>query len=204
MTCAGRLLPALLTPRAGALTTALLGLVGLAGCARVVVSETTGYGRALVPASGVAVHLPRPYLLVTSLASPPGLPPLRRTAELVLLPDLDHPQWIRVRPGLGGASAHVTLSHGMLAAYEESRDGQAAESLSAAGKSLSTALEARLAAFSTATEGGDGLARTIELFAIVARDDESIDLIPVPEAESRRLLARGRFEPSAPTGERSR
>ena len=161
----------------------------LAGCARVVVSEGG-------QETGLRVDPPRPYLLVTSPASPPGLPPSRRTAELVLLPDLDRPQWVRVRPGLGTVSARVTLAHGMLAAYEEDVDGEAPDTLAAVGKALAGALGPLEARRVAAAATNDALATSTELFEIQARDDGALDLVAVPPERADRLLARVRAAPA--------
>ena len=173
--------------RRGAALVAGLGALAasLGGCARVIVSEGARE-------SGLRVDPPRPYLLVTAPASPPGIPPARRTAELVLLPDLDHSQWVRVRAGLGAVSARITLAHGMLAAYEEDVDAKGAETLAAAAEALPKALDAR----GEAVAGpGAALATTIELLEIRARPDGDVELIPVAPERARRLLARVRSAP---------
>jgi len=175
--------------RRAPLTALLAATPLLVGCAHVVVSEG---GRE----TGLRVDPPRPYLLVTAPASPPGIPPLRRTAELVLLPDLDHPQWVRVRPGLGTVSARVTLAHGMLAAYEEDVDVQAADTLAAMGKALGGALAPLEARRRAAAATNDALASSTELFELRARDDGELDLVPVPPEHARRLLARVRSVPA--------
>lgn len=179
--------------RAGSLAAELVAagcIALLCACARTVVARASD-GR---PA-GIVFHAPKPYLLVTRLPpAPPGT--ATQEARVILLPDLEHPQHLHVRPGAGSVEATLTLVDGMLAAYDEGVDGRGAETLEAAGQAARRILSSWAALdgspSSSAAKPLEGEPRA--LYEIVQHESGEVTLRELPEEESRTLLARARLE----------
>jgi hypothetical protein len=75
--------------------------------------------------TGLRVYSPKPYLLVEY----DGTKTVNLKTSVIYLPDMEHPQYIRIRPGIGSANVKLELSNGVLQAYGLTTDTKIPETL---------------------------------------------------------------------------
>ena len=90
--------------------------------------------------TGVRFYDPKPYLAVKRDA----ICPQKVQASLLLLPDLEHPRYVREKAGAGTSSYKLTLVGGMLAEFTQGLDSKIAENLNDANKGITPLLQSLL------------------------------------------------------------
>jgi hypothetical protein len=75
--------------------------------------------------TGLRFYSPKPYLLVEYL----GTKTVNLKTSIFYLPDLEDPQYIRIKPGIGSSALKLELSNGILTSYGLTTDTKMPETL---------------------------------------------------------------------------
>jgi hypothetical protein len=75
--------------------------------------------------TGLRIHYPRPYLLVEYDVTKT----VNLKTSVVYLPDLQNPQYVRIKPGLGSSALKIALENGILSSYGLTTDTKMPETL---------------------------------------------------------------------------
>lgn len=104
-------------------TLVVAGAAGLASCGHLSFKDAGG------TEIGVPIYKPKPYLLVVRNATKDDT----NTAEIVYLPDLSSPIWVRPIPGWGSADLSLNVTNGMMTSFGQNTDPKIADLLNAVG-----------------------------------------------------------------------
>jgi len=99
------------------------------GCATVKIYSDAG----LKDETGLRYYTLKPYLLVEYLAEKDN----RVKTTVVYLPDMSHPQYMKLKPGIGASELKMTFSNSALESYGVVTDSQLPESMAAFADILS-------------------------------------------------------------------
>lgn len=107
-------------------------IVMTTSCAKIEISATKDFSDD--KRQGIKYYNAKPYLMVEYNPAKD----VAMKSSIIYLPDLENPQYVRVRPGFGSADLQLTLENGILVSYGGVIDSKIPETISA-GSELITA-----------------------------------------------------------------